>query len=292
MKNGLIFFLTFFIYFEGVGQNIVIADTITKKAIPHAIIYYGNNGFYTNSQGEFSISEIKNTDTIEISHLQYVPKKISLSKIDTIYLQKASNLLNEIRIQNKKNKLIKPTRKSKSLISFPLTESMEILLKLVPHKDIIGKTLRQTTVEYRFVNSRDGINDNFNVAFRFNFYKAESNKVSSLIYSCDPIEVKPQKKGNITTDLKDTYIELPESGIFIGIEFIGYFKENKPVAISNNDLFSLVLTDQENEFYSAKTYYRYPLQNNKKLFLINETLNSQLPGNFKNNLRIELIVSD
>lgn len=294
MKTIILFLTTILTCMKVYNQNIIIVDSITKEPIPYVAIKSSNDGIYTNDKGTCSIQNLI-TDSIAVNHLQYKAKTLALSDFkDTVFLKPKLHKLKEVIIQQEKRKTkkIKKTRKSKAVVSFPLLKNVEIMMEIIPKENLVDKIIEQITIEYRTVNSKEVIKDNLKVAFRFNFYNLDGDEISSLIYSSDPITFKPRKKGEVTLDLQNTFIELVDSGIVIGVEFIGYLEKSKPVNSSNNNLISLVLTDKESKYYSAETFYSNPLKNNRELTSINKMRSSQLNKEFNDNLRIELIVSE
>ena len=290
MKNIILFLIINLLSFLGYNQNIIIVDSVTKESIPYAIIKNNDSGIYTDHNGSYSINELT-ADSITINHLQYQTKTIAVENVkDTVFLHPKTQNLEEVVILEKRNKTtkIKKTRKSKAHVGFPLPKNQEILLKIIPKRNLTDKIIKQLAIEYRAVNPKNYLK----AVFRINFYDFNNNEISSLIYSSEPIIVKPRKKGEITLNLKNTFIEIVDSGIVIGVEFIGYLDNNKLTDNANNNFISLGLTDKENKYYSGKTFYRNPLSNEQEIFSINEIRSSQLNKEFNDNLRIELIVSE
>lgn len=238
---------------NGYSQSIVIVDSITKEPIPYVIVKYNHEGFYTDINGRILIDN--NIDSIYISHLQYASKHIAFEHTDTIWLKPKIELLEEIIItrKNKKTEIIKPTKIAKNLPSFPITENLELLMKVSPNAKLIDKVLEELSFEFR-TTSGNGLTDSLKAAFRVNLYDIKNNIPKSVLFSSNPLLIKPKKKGVFSVDLRNSYIEIPEEGLFVGLEFIGYYENNEIAEISPHQLFSLVLTDRENPYFSGETF--------------------------------------
>ena len=99
MKRNLFLNLLFFILISNTYSQQVVIDSITRAPIESAHVSYGANGLITNENGLFEISNQENIDSLYITHISYQPKKISLlslKKGDTITLEKASIVLDEV----------------------------------------------------------------------------------------------------------------------------------------------------------------------------------------------------
>lgn len=240
MKKLLFTFFTFCSLIAFSQEKVQIIDSQTKKPIGFATITFGDGlGSYTNENGEFIFEKKQN---FSVSMLGY--KTLSVSETEfknSIELDIEPFLIDEIVVSNKKEKQKiskqKPYwRNSTWLDSYTPQIGNEIAV-LIPNEKNQDMTLSKITIPVAtnpmriFDKNKNPLKsrDDFpHTIIRIQFYKNENNSPKELLYSDRIIaNVHNSKEKFKEIDLENYGIDIPENGLFVGIEFIGFSDENQ-----------------------------------------------------------------
>lgn len=241
MKKLLFTLFTFFTTFVFSQEKIQIVDFQTKEPIAFATIAFGDGlGGYTNGNGHFDFDKKQN---FSVSMLGY--KSLSVSEEDfksIIELESQPFEIEEIIISNKKGKqkIVKQKaywKNSTWLDSYTPQVGNEIAV-LIPNEK--NQEAGLSKIIFSVATNPIRIFDNKSrqhfkeweefpyTIIRIRFYKNENNKPNGLLYSDEiVVNIHNSKEKFSEIDLEKYYIDVPENGLFVGIEFIGLTDQNQ-----------------------------------------------------------------
>jgi hypothetical protein len=196
----------------------VLLDSLSKKPLAFAHIFTANNneGLTSNATGEVILKQGYKEEAITITHLAYCTKTLKKEVYnDTIFLKQKNTNLPEVIVQNKKVQTLGYTNLKKTHYITTSGENI-ILAQHIPNETGAAHTLKS-------------------LHYKIRSKKKDSLLVRAHIYSVDPITKKPnkellsksiiypvrRKKGTLSIDIQDQYIEMPSEGLFIGLEWLG-----------------------------------------------------------------------
>jgi len=214
------------------AQTIVIIDSLNTEPIPYATISFGNGlGNFADEDGRFSFSKEKysDVDTLFISAMGYAEKAVlTVALLETILLKPEVSQLSEVVVSAPKNgkfklRKRKPVSHADIFASWlPTVESeVAVLFKRYEGKPTqISKIKLPINAESKYKSKGKG---KFATIFRVNFY--ENNKglpgdptgYENVVFS---INEKKDKVFELDVSTKSIYI--PEDGIFISLQVLGY----------------------------------------------------------------------
>lgn len=281
-----------------VAQTITISDSINLEPIPYATISFGNGlGNFADEEGEFSFSKEKysDVDTLFISAMGYAEKIVLTTKLsEQILLQPEVSQLNEVVVSAPKNGKFK-VRKRKPVSHtdlfaswLPTAESeVAVLFKRYEGKPTqIATVLLPINAEAKYKSKGKG---KFATIFRVNFYEnykglpGDPAGYENIVFSIDEKEDKV-----FELDISSKSIYIPEDGIFISVQVLGYantkgklaqtkqYREIKTARgvqkISTSFRPLLPFTD---ELLFQNTYVRRIFLNNKKWQIFDKSYNDK-----------------
>ena len=228
----LITALLVLIVLQANAQRITIRDSLNAEPIPYATISFGNGlGNFADEDGQFSFSKgnYSDVDTLFISAMGYAEKAVLTTTIpETILLKPEVSQLSEVVVSAPKNgkfklRKHKPTSHEDLFASWLPTVASEVavLFKRYEGKPTqISKILLPINAESKYKSKGKG---KFATIFRVNFY--ENNKglpgdptgYENIVFS---INEKEDKVFELDVSSKSIYI--PENGIFISLQVLGY----------------------------------------------------------------------
>lgn len=239
IRNIFIYISLFVISTNSVNAQIKIMDSVTHKAIPYATIKFNkDNGLYCDENGEFSIDEISNnTDSLYISCLGYIEKKIELKSLQEglIYLSPYTYELEEIVISNKTKKgttkKIKPISHNDFLqahmlyiggelaIYIPNTDSYENVELKKLFIPIVTKTI---SFEKEKESKKQQVKKiSFSTLYKISFYENNNGKPGKRLEYENITTILNEKSTIAILDLEKYSISLPQEGFFVGILNLG-----------------------------------------------------------------------
>jgi hypothetical protein len=195
-------------------------------------------GTYTNSNGEFSVENIKLSDTLKISCIGYKSRSVCVKDVEgPIILISSSINIDEVTINGKRNSKSFKIGFYKMRSILPYTHGSSINTKLatfLPYESspaFIEKILLPIT------------NANDTTQLRIFLYDvSEDGSPGKEVYS--KIAILKDIKNKV--DVSDQKIRMPLGGIFVGVEWL--FEPTKPEDLNNIEvinrrhLFSLKMT--------------------------------------------------
>lgn len=215
-----------------IAQTITIADSTNQQPIPYATISFGNGlGNFADEDGQFPFTKEKysDVDTLFISAMGYAEKAVlTASLLQTILLKPEVSQLNEVIVSAPKTgkfklRKRKPVSHADIFTSWlPTVESeVAVLFKRFEDKPTqISKVLLPINAESKYRTKGKG---KFATIFRVNFY--ENNKgfpgdptgYENVVFSINEKEDKV-----FELDVSSKFIYIPENGIFISLQVLGY----------------------------------------------------------------------
>jgi len=224
----------------------VLVSSSDSTSLPFASIYStsANFGTYSDSKGIFYISN--DLDSLTISHVGYLTKRIAISNIkDTVFLNERVNELDEVIVSSSKRNKTKSHLvgyyKNKISGYYLGKQSMALLIenpsKELRHiKEITGKLgVSKDHYKWKYNTNAPKHQD---ILIRINlFQKLDSLEYpSNYLINTEDIRIrisKKQKKFSYEISSKNLYF--PSNGVFVGIEFLGYFQSDQFVPFSTSD---------------------------------------------------------
>lgn len=215
-----------FIFFLGLpfsskAQNnftlkLMLLDINSYEPISYCTVYStnSNKGTYSDKNGLFEI-DVKQNDTLVLSHIAYQIKKVMVSDFiqkntDTIFLSSQSIALKEIDIKPSEYENVHFKNKKKASFRFSGWPGHTIAFHLDRHQ---GGILQEVTFFLQNPPSNSTVFAALRLIEKKNTYSHSHQLLdTNLVYQI--------KKRKLKIDLRDYYIEIPESGILIGLEFL------------------------------------------------------------------------
>jgi hypothetical protein len=223
----IFFFIFIIISYSVYGQNTfqgIILDSITKKPVPYAIVRSFSFGSYCDSAGAFLFKNILD-DSAYISCVGYLDKsvKINKEKKDTIYLLPFYKSLVPVIIgdyewqKNKKIQLGRLDGKSKFRVNVPPTGLT--VLKYFPNPE----PLKNYIISELILRVDESASINYSTKFRVRVFQAKDNVTvgEDILNAPDVFNLTTIKENLAHVDLRKFELNIPPTGCFIGVEFIG-----------------------------------------------------------------------
>jgi len=280
------------------AQTISILDSLNSEPIAFATISFGNGlGNFADEDGRFSFSQEKysDVDTLFISAMGYTEKAILTNVLpEIIQLKPEVSQLSEVIVSAPKNGKFK-LRKRKPISHtdlfaswLPTVESeVAVLFKRYEGKPTqISKIRLPINAESKYKTKGKG---KFATIFRVNFY--ENNKglpgqptgYENVVFS---INEKEDKIFELDVSSKSIYI--PENGIFISLQVLGYanskgrlaqtkqYREIKTArGVQKISTSFRPLLPFSNKLVGQNTYVRRIFLNNKKWQIFDKSYNAK-----------------
>ena len=120
-------------------------------------------------------------------------------------------------------------------------------------------------------------NTNVKAYVRIHIYNSDKNKLTEPLYNSEPIDVNSFSKDLATFDISEQMLVLKESGIFIGLELIGYYLNSKEQG-NQNSVIRPQLTSKTNDYFETNSFLRFIFKNNEELIPINEIIKKTNPN--------------
>lgn len=224
-KNQYFVVLFFFTFFSHSQNNLTIKDKETKKTIPFVLVNeYKTDTFlvsqYSDENGVFSFE--KSLDSLTIKHPFYEDLKI---KLDTfkgveIFLTPKIQEIEEIKITNKTQNIGLNSVKKKINLSY--SSGLETCLFI---ENVNKKETRIKGILIKLIKkSKD------KETFRINFYKKSITKFepgNQIKNSSITITLDKKISGEYKVNTQELDIVMPEDGVFVSFELIGFHEKNK-----------------------------------------------------------------
>lgn len=267
MKIKKVFILLILFANNIFSQKITVCDSVSKRPISFANVVSGNEGAYTDLNGQAEITKI--FSKISISHINYDTKKVKYdSALDTVFMNPRTTILDEVIISNTISEKIKIgfLEKDKRISSIPIKPKNEMLIKVIPDIKYFDYSIYKITIplnKIKHYNKKDKLYKNTEAIFRLNIYIQNDENTLRKIYQSSDIGFIMSEKESISIDLKNEKIELHENGIYIGIEMIGKMNKDGEFTEEESYIRPLITSKVSND-YESNTYLKSPFNNNIK----------------------------
>lgn len=235
--NSIFFFITLFCVFHGYSQT-KIQDSQTGYPVSYATVSFNNGlGLFANDEGEFVFSKklYPEIDSLYISALGYKDLKLATAQLPSVILMDVEiDALDEVLISAKINRKFK-TEEIKPYLDddyyhcwLPTIES-EIAVFFNPGTPTLKKLTKvhfPITLESKDWDKRKRSNADkkpFSTLFKVKFYNVENGfPGKEIIFRTIVFRVTEKDGDEFTLDVSDENIYIPENGIFVSIQVLGY----------------------------------------------------------------------
>lgn len=237
MRFFLAFSFSWLIVQSVSSQDIKILDEVENSPIAFATVAFGDGkGTFANEEGvlRFSKDIYPDVDSLQISSMGYVEKTLSVGELtDTVYLKPSESKLEKVillaELQGKfKRKKIKAIEHDEYHHSWLPTVESEIARKFERYD---GQPTQVTTVLLPIIKeesqrSGSGRLRKFKTLMKINFYNNDGGKPdTNSFYPSKTVLVTEDSDDVLEVDVTEKNISIPENGIFIGVQVLGYADE-------------------------------------------------------------------
>lgn len=225
-----------FITFSQVVLKIQLLDSLTKKPIEFVNVGVLSKGMgtVTDENGFFQLNlpDSLKENELKISCIGYESKKISIKKLidlNTLLIKPAAINLDEIKVVVKRNptyKTLGNDTKTKSIIAGFTSNNLgsELAVKLnIKHPETKLKNVKFNIVSNPFDS----------LVFRFNVYNTDDNGKPSKNMLTKMILIEPTSKTGMVEFNLDKYNIYTSEDIFIAIEWVRDYGDNKGLFFSS-----------------------------------------------------------
>ena len=236
------FCLCFFLLlsYGGLAQKIVVMDSLSKEPIPFATISFGDGlGTFADDDGSFIFNKKRypDIDTLYISTIGYAEKKVLFdATLTEVLLQSEVSQLGEVIVSAPKEgkfkfKKQKPqTHTDVFACWLPTVESeVAVLFKRYENRATqISKLYLPVNAEREYKSKGKG---NFATIFRIQYYENKGGKPSVPIpYEETVFSINEKEDKVFELDVLTKSVFIPENGIFISLQVLGYAKKDGRLA--------------------------------------------------------------
>ncbi len=236
-----IFYILFALWFQwGIAQSFNVLDSENLQPIPFATISFGNGyGNFADENGQFTFRKenYKAIDTLFISAMGYAEQIILINAIPKkILLEPTVSELDEVIISAKKLEKFK-RHKLKAITHLdiftswlPTVESeVAILFKRQQKQPTqITKLLLPINAESKYKTKGKG---NYATIFRINFYQNLNGLPGDPMgYENVVFHMNEKEDKVFELDITTKSIFIPEKGIFVALQVLGYADSNGKLA--------------------------------------------------------------
>lgn len=219
-----------------------IIDALTSYPVSYATVSFNNgNGLFANDEGEFVFTKelYPDVDTLYISALGFKDLNIATSDLPkTILMTTQANALDEVLITAKidrkfKQQEIKPYLDDDYYNCWLPTIESEIAVYFNNPDTALKKITKvhfPITLESKDWDKRKRSNADkkpFSTLFKVKFYNNENGYPGKEIsYRTTVFRVTEKDGDKFTLDVSDEGIFIPESGVFVSLQVLGYTDDN------------------------------------------------------------------
>ena len=243
-KKYILPFLTSFIALTGLAQNLTIKKTVVSATdyqpvkFASVAIRNSNKGAYTNLSGEFTIA-CNSADSLTISAISYRKGIYHYSSLpDTILLREEHVQLPEVIVSSKEQRqhttllgLYNKKRTGAYTGAIAAALYIDNTERLNAH---LSKTFFKLS-KVSWIYSKKP--EYYKLLVRLKLYKrnAFDHSPDEEILTRNITQEISEKQTDIVFDIDSFNIPFPSDGIFVAIEFLGYYSNNQFKAFCSND---------------------------------------------------------
>ncbi|MRI00430.1 carboxypeptidase-like regulatory domain-containing protein [Kriegella sp. EG-1] len=232
----LFYFIFYLFSANQYAQKIVVVDSMSNETIPFATISFGDGiGTFADEVGAFSFSKKKynDVDSLFVSAIGYSEKGIKIdSSVNKILLKSEVSQLSEVIVSAPKTGKFK-IRKQKGKTHtdvfacwLPTVES-EVAILFNKYENKTTQILKLNLPINAERNYKSKGKGNFATIFRIQYYANKEGIPSEpLGYENVIFTINEEADKMFELDLVDKSVFIPENGIFISIQVLGYADKN------------------------------------------------------------------
>lgn len=238
MRKLLFIFLSVSVFSQ---EKVQFLNVENQQPVAYASIAFGEGfGGYTDTEGYFTFQE---KQPYAVSMLGYKTLNVTLEDFkEVILLEAESLLLDEVTITSKsgKQKIIKqkPYWKNATWLDAFTPQIGNEIAVLIPNEKKQEMTLSKISIPIATNPFRIFDKESKNIfkqfeelpyaIVRIRFYSNENKEPHELLYSDEIIaNIHNFNEKFSEIDLESHIIDIPENGLFVGIEFIGFADKNQ-----------------------------------------------------------------
>jgi hypothetical protein len=269
------YFIFLFIFsLNSYSQQFVIADSLTKEPVPYAAVSCFNagkiaGGYYSNESGLVLPNKAIAYDRLEIASVGFETRQISKEPIkDTVFLSPKVIELNMVTISNNMDKskeiVLGLLNEKKKINLSSATKSLEAVVYI---QNASGAPATVKSFLFRVKKRTKN-----RTVFRIHFYEKAEGKTEpgNEILLGDILAYRDKNTNKlIEVDVLPYNLQLPTTGIFAGIEWLGVIDDNGNFVKQDidDDRDTIEYNDAVNEplTFERKRFDRYPWKNTASL---------------------------
>jgi len=226
--------------YQGLAQKIVVADSLSNQSIPFATISFGDGlGTFADDDGSFIFNKKRypDIDTLFISAIGYAEKKIIFdTNVTRVLLRPEVSQLGEVIVSAPKEgkfkfKKQKPkTHTDLFACWLPTVESeVAVLFKRYENRATqISKLYLPVNAEREYKSKGKG---SFATIFRIQCYENKAGRPGAPIpYEETVFSINEKEDKVFELDILSKSVYVPEDGIFISLQVLGYAKKDGKLA--------------------------------------------------------------
>lgn len=234
--RGNFIVVIFLVSYFGLSQDIQIVDSLDRSPIPFATISFGNGlGTFADDDGRFSFSKKKYTDvdSLFVSAIGYAEKGIKIdSMVREVALRPEVSQLSEVVVSAPKEGKFKFKKRKAQTHNdvfacwLPTVES-EVAVLFERYEDRptqISRLYIPINAESQYDSKGKG---KFATIFRIQYYENQGGSPGEPIHYEEvifPIDEEADKTFEL--DVLSKSIFIPQNGIFISLQVLGYANKN------------------------------------------------------------------
>lgn len=264
----LFFYLISIFSFSQIIKNIYVFDSISKTPVSftNVLIYEKEkitNGFYADENGLVKVMCNENS-SLNFSCIGYENKAFEklFELSDTIFLKQNSVILKEVIITNSNKYKKLGFNHSKKVSTINTNKGSEFAVFIENESNV------KTKIKSVILNITK--KKKYTIILKIKFYKKGTDDTPTVILNTRDIiyYLKNNHNGELEIDIDDENIELPEDGIFLSVESLGFVDENGSF-INDKDMwheFSFQLVDDvKNSTFTKNNLKASTWYNNLKI---------------------------
>ena len=226
--------------YSGSAQEISIRDSLSTEPIPFATVSFGDGlGIFADDDGNFLFSKKRypDIDTLYISALGYAEKKVIFNTtLSRVVLRPEISQLGEVIVTAPKTGKFKFKKQKADTHTdlfacwLPTAESeVAVLFKRYENKATqISKFYLPINAEAQYKSKGKG---NFATIFRIQYYEnQDGNPGAAIPYSETVFSIDEKEDKVFELDVLSKSIFIPENGIFVSVQVLGYAKSDGKLA--------------------------------------------------------------
>lgn len=240
--------LVLFIAYVIVGLNTsaqlsgVVIDANTRLPVPYVNLYVANtrNGATTDTEGRFSIYDCNSGDTVVVSSIGYVVKKVQLSGAgQKIMLEPKIYEMAEVRVlpRSSNEKLVLNKLRKKQVNSFFKSTKPSIVARYFPFSTNYVAT--RFIKDIRLFTKSDVPAAAFKVRLFLPDSKGEPGE--DMLWEAIMVDAK-KGKNILRIDLSEYSLSFPSTGLFVGVEWLMIDRNKKDFVYNEMSTSSTVNT--------------------------------------------------